>query len=337
LISSNAFINILFVIIAYFMYITYEPFLMDMVVAILLAISLSKLYTILNNKIRNNYISATIMTLGLAILLFGPLFYFISEAAGLINKVTPDTINTIVNKLNSLLTYLPDMVAKKIESYLSVDNLNTIYKNIGSFMASLTAKSAMFLKDMILIVLFYFFTLLYGKKILDFLESVSPLTKNQSETLINDTQEVMGLVFYSAMITAIFEGLLFGVFIQFYGFDGLFFTVMYAFASLIPVIGGAIMWVPVSLYIYSTGDTKGAIIVALYSIIVISIIADTFIKPLIIDMIKKHMHNEVELNSMLIFFSIVAGLSSFGFWGVIIGPAITSIFISILKFYKKID
>lgn len=336
MISSNTFLNILFVIITYFMYVTYQPFLMDMVVAILLAISLSKVYSLLDQKINNKYISATIMTLALALLLFGPLFYFITEAAGLIHKVTPDTIHLIVEKANELFKYLPDIVAKKVEEYFSANNLNLIYKNLASFVAPLTAKSAIFLKDMILIVIFYFFTLLYGKEILHFLESVSPLEKRKSEILIRDTQEVMGLVFYSAMFTAIFEGLLFGGFIQIYGFDGLFFTVMYAFASLIPVIGGAIMWLPISLYLYSTGDTKGAIIVALYSVIVISIIADTFIKPLIIDMIKKRMHNKIELNSMLIFFSIVAGLSTFGFWGVIIGPAITSIFISILKFYKKI-
>jgi predicted PurR-regulated permease PerM len=318
------------------MYVTYQPFLMDMVVAILLAISLSKVYSILDKKINNKYISATIMTLALALLLFGPLFYFITEAAGLIHKVTPDTIHLIVEKANELFKYLPDIVDKKVEEYFSANNLNLIYKNLASFVAPLTAKSAIFLKDMILIVIFYFFTILYGKDILKFLESVSPLEKRKSEILIRDTQEVMGLVFYSAMFTAIFEGLLFGVFIQNYGFDGLFFTVMYAFSSLIPVIGGVIMWLPISLYLYSTGDSKGAIIVALYSIIVISIIADTFIKPLIIDMIKKRMHNKIELNSMLIFFSIVAGLSTFGFWGVIIGPAITSIFISILKFYKKI-
>ncbi len=336
MISSNTFLNILFVIITYFMYVTYQPFLMDMVVAILLAISLSKVYSILDKKINNKYISATIMTLALALLLFGPLFYFITEAAGLIHKVTPDTIHLIVEKASTLFTYLPDIISKKVEEYFSANNLNLIYKNLASFVAPLTAKSAIFLKDMILIVIFYFFTILYGKDILKFLESVSPLEKRKSEILIRDTQEVMGLVFYSAMFTAIFEGLLFGAFIQNYGFDGLFFTVMYAFSSLIPVIGGVIMWLPISLYLYSTGDSKGAIIVALYSIIVISIIADTFIKPLIIDMIKKRMHNKIELNSMLIFFSIVAGLSTFGFWGVIIGPAITSIFISILKFYKKI-
>jgi predicted PurR-regulated permease PerM len=336
LINSNTFLNILFVIITYFMYVTYQPFLMDMVVAILLAISLSKLYVFLDEKIKNRYISSTIMTLALGVLLFGPLFYFITESAGLIHKVTPETIHLIVEKAKELFKYLPDFISKKVEEYFSTNNLNLIYKNLASIIAPLTAKSAIFLKDMILIVIFFFFTLLYGKDILKFLESVSPLEKRKSEILIRDTEEVMGLVFYSAMFTAIFEGLLFGGFIQIYGFDGLFFTVMYAFSSLIPVIGGAIMWLPISLYLYSTGDTKAALIVALYSIIVISIIADTFIKPLIIDMIKKHMHNKIKLNSILIFFSIVAGLSSFGFWGVIIGPAITSLFISILKFYKKI-
>jgi predicted PurR-regulated permease PerM len=336
LINSNSFINILFVITTYFMYITYQRFLMDIVVAILLAISLSKVYAFLEKKINNKYISSTIITLLLGILLFGPLFYFITESAGLIHKVTPNTIHLIVEKVNTLFTYLPDMISQKIKEYFSTNHLNLIYKNLASLIAPLTAKSALFLKDMILIVIFFFFTILYGKDILKFLESVSPLDKNKYETLLRDTQEVMGLVFYSAMFTAVFEGLLFGGFIQIYGFDGLFFTVMYAFASLIPVVGGVIMWLPISLYLYSTGDIKGAIIVALYSVIVISIIADTFIKPLIIDMIKKHMHNKIELNSILIFFSIVAGLSSFGFWGVIIGPAITSIFISILKFYKKI-
>jgi len=318
------------------MYITYQPFLMDIVVAVLLSISLSKLYNIIEIKINNKYLSASIMTLLLGILLFGPLFYFISEAAGLISKITPETIHLIVQKTNTLLQYLPNSLENKIHYYLSNDNVNLLYKNIVSFIAPLTAKSAMFLKDMILIVIFFFFILLYGKEILLFLKKVTPLENKKTIILFRDTQEVMGLVFYSSMLTAFFEGLLFGGFIQFYGFDGLFFTVMYAFASLIPVIGGAIMWIPISLYLYALGDTKGSITIAIYSIVVISIIADTFVKPLIIDIIKQHMKNSIELNPILIFFAIIAGLSSFGFWGVIIGPAITSIFISILKFYKKI-
>jgi len=36
---------------------------------------------------------------------------------------------------------------------------------------------------------------------------------------------------------------------------------------------------------------------------------------------------------MLIFFSILAGMSSYGFWGMILGPAITSFLIAISKVY----
>ena len=53
--------------------------------------------------------------------------------------------------------------------------------------------------------------------------------------------------------------------------------VLYGFASLVPVIGGVIMWLPVVLYEASTGTISNAIFIAVYSIIVISIIADTFI------------------------------------------------------------
>jgi predicted PurR-regulated permease PerM len=69
----------------------------------------------------------------------------------------------------------------------------------------------------------------------------------------------------------------------------------------------------------------------------ISIIADTFIKPIIIDRVKKLFKGEFEVNSLLIFFSIVAGLSSFGLWGIIIGPAVTAMFLSVIKFYEKIE
>ena len=336
MIKSTTFINILFLIISYFIYITYEPFLMDIVIAILLAISLFNIERFFYKKTHNNYISSALVTLLLAGLLFGPLFYFISGITDFIHSITPDSIQIVISKAKKLLTYFPDFISTKITHFLASGNIQDMYNNLAKILGTLTAKSAVFLKDMILIIIFFFFLNVYGKDILNFIKTISPLEEKKADSLFSDTQQVMGLVFYSTLVTAIFEGLLFGVFVQFYGFDGLFFTVMYAFASLIPVIGGAIMWIPLSLYLYANGDVSGAIQVVLYSIIVISVIADTFIKPLIITYIKKELDNSIELNSLLIFFSIVAGLSSFGFWGVVLGPAITSLFISILKFYKKI-
>ena len=41
----------------------------------------------------------------------------------------------------------------------------------------------------------------------------------------------------------------------------------------------------------------------------------------------------IEINEIVIFFSILAGMSTYGFWGMILGPAITSFLIAITKIY----
>jgi predicted PurR-regulated permease PerM len=133
-------------------------------------------------------------------------------------------------------------------------------------------------------------------------------------------------------VTAIFEGALFGIAISFMGYDGLLFGIIYGFASLIPVVGGALMWIPFMIYELSKGNIESALFIALYSIIVISVIADTFIKPMIIKYINtKLVTIDTKLNEIVIFFAIIAGLSTFGFWGMILGPAITAFFLSLLK------
>ncbi|HHB95355.1 MAG TPA: AI-2E family transporter, partial [Campylobacterales bacterium] len=85
---------------------------------------------------------------------------------------------------------------------------------------------------------------------------------------------------------------------------------------------------------WSTKDANTALFIAIYSITIISIIADTFVKPMIIKYIKDNvLKSSVKINEILIFFSILAGMSSYGFWGMILGPAITSFLIAISKVY----
>ena len=96
------------------------------------------------------------------------------------------------------------------------------------------------------------------------------------------------------------------------------------------------MWLPIVIYEASTNSLANAVIIAVYSILVISIIADTFLKPMIIKYInQKVVKTPTSVNELLIFFSIVAGLSTFGFWGMIIGPAMVTFFISIMHLLKK--
>jgi len=330
------FLTVLTLIIGYFVYLTYQPYLLDIAIASLMAIAFGKINFILSKKIKKHIYITIIDTIILAFLIFGPFLYFIIGLGKFVSHIDPEMIKNTLNHFINLLHYLPDFVSEKIKSILSPENIDQIYKTVFPLITTITQKSALFFKDAFLIVIFFFFAVLYGNEILNFLKKIIPMSEKQLETLFFNTSEVMSVVFYSTLLTALLEGILFGFIVNFFGLDFLFFTVMYAFASLIPVIGGVIMWGPVSLYLYAQGNVQGAIIVAIYSIIVISIIADTFIKPLIIVGVKRFFETEIEINSLLIFFSIVAGLSSFGLWGIIIGPAITTMFISVLRFYEKV-
>jgi len=84
------------------------------------------------------------------------------------------------------------------------------------------------------------------------------------------------------------------------------------------------------------GNTGNALLITLYSIVIISIVADTFVKPMIIKYIDiNFIKSSTKINELLIFFSILAGLTAFGFWGMVLGPAITAFFMALLKLYEN--
>jgi predicted PurR-regulated permease PerM len=237
-------------------------------------------------------------------------------------------IKNTSTSLPFLKTSLNDITSK-------IDVAKTV-ENIFSISAYLGKNSATFMIDIIMILIFFFFFTLYSSSISDFVKNLLPIRNEDSVILFNESSNVMTVVLYSILVTAIFEGLLFGIFLTFFGYDGLLFGVLYGFGSLIPVVGGVIMWLPIVIFEATTGSSTNAIIIAAYSIIVISVIADTFIKPMIIKYInKKVVKTPTNINELVIFFSIVAGLSTFGFWGMIIGPAMVTFFISIMHLLKK--
>jgi predicted PurR-regulated permease PerM len=265
--------------------------------------------------------------------------YFSFTVIDLINYIDKDNLIKIISMARDWFILLSDNLFFVDIKQFDVSSIDV--QQIVSHMIDLTAKigrlGISFIKDILLILLFYFFVLLYGEGIFIFIQELLPLSKMDVLRLFSQMSNTMGIVFYSILATAIFEGLLFGMFVGFYiDYDILLFSIIYGFSSLIPVIGGLLIWLPICLYELSSGNVTEAIVVAIYSIIVISIIADTFIKPLIIKYIDEHIvKSSTKVNELLIFFSMIAGLSTFGFWGLIFGPAITSTFISIANLYKS--
>jgi predicted PurR-regulated permease PerM len=329
----------MFLFITYWMAKVYEPFLQVIIIASLLAISTSKLNFFFLKYLKSSLISSILSTILLSIIFFVPLIYFLTTFAIYLNNFDKTNLDKFLEYLSTIVNHIPEslnFIKPTLSDFLDKIEISKIVSKSIEFTAYFGKLSATFIKDMLLILIFYLFINIYAKNLLEYIRGAFPLSQNDLNELFNKISNVMGVVFYSIILTAVFEGVLFGAITYYLGFDGVVFGVLYGFASLIPVIGGVIMWLPLGLYELANNNILDALIITFYSIIVISIIADTFIKPLIIKYISdKILKIQNSINEILIFFSIVAGLSTFGFWGMIIGPAITALFISILKLNKK--
>jgi predicted PurR-regulated permease PerM len=312
----------------------YKPFLTQIFVAILLTLATINLHNWLDKYIRIKPIKVTILTVILTILFFAPISYALNSLGTVAQNLDKSTIEKIVNVKNSLeLPEFLEFAKPQIDDVLSGLNSKDIAKSIVDFSTTILKNSAGFIKDMFMILVFYFFVNYYKESLGRYISDILPFGKNS--IFFDESANVMSIVFYSILITAIFEGTLFAIISVYYGHDGLLFGILYGFASLIPIVGGALMWIPLSLYEYANGNTTAAIAIAIYSIVVISIIADTFIKPMIIEYVNVHIiKTPTKINSIMIFFAILAGLTTFGFWGMIIGPAITTFFISFINIVK---
>ena len=333
------FLILLALALSYFLIELFNPFLKALIVSTLLTISTSSLTNKIEKNIKNRVLATSIITLAMTSLFFIPILYCIFSFANFFNQVDQQVL---INNLSDMKIFVQKMISDLVflndflNDLTSKIDIGKTVENILSISAFLGKNSAKFMIDMVMILIFFFFFTLYSTSIATFMKELLPIKKDDSTILFYESSNVMTVVLYSILITAIFEGFLFGFFLTFFGYDGLLFGVLYGFASLIPVVGGVIMWLPIVIYEATTNSLPNAIIIAVYSIVVISIIADTFIKPMIIKYInQKVVKTPTSVNELLIFFSIVAGLSTFGFWGMIIGPAMVTFFISIMHLLKK--
>lgn len=331
--KSSSIIVILFSLGVVAAYSIYQPFLLPMIVAALMVMATFNLTHFFSSKLYSKKLSTLIMVSLMVLLILAPIVYAATVSVGYFSQLDQKTIGIVVSKAKELVSNIP-YLGTWTEENLRSENVAIYFKDISLYLTKMGSAGLGFLKNIILVIIFYAIINHYSDKFFNLLRSLIPVSKDKSLQMMSEVSSTMEVVFYSIIITAMFEGLLFGFFISYFGFNGLLFGILYGFASLVPVVGGALLWIPMSLYSWSVYGSGIAVAIAVYSVVIISVVADTFVKPMIIKTIKEDLlHSDTNINEMVIFFSILAGMTSYGFWGAIIGPAITTFLFATGKIY----
>jgi predicted PurR-regulated permease PerM len=99
-------------------------------------------------------------------------------------------------------------------------------------------------------------------------------------------------------------------------------------ASVIPGVGPALVWLPAVIYLFATGETVSAIGLALWCGLVVSTI-DNVMRPALVG-------KDTQMPDLLVLVSTLGGLTMFGAVGLIIGPVIAGLFMTMWNLFQEV-
>ncbi len=281
-------------------------------------------------------IGSALIILAIIFLILGPLTLLVSvvvaQAIGVGQSITP-FIQGLINEPTVMSTYLEklpyyqemlpyrDIILQKAGEI--VGNLTSFLINSLSSVTKLTV-NAIFGSIIMLYTMFYFLTMgdVLLKKILYFL----PLHDREEQRLLGRFTSVARATIKGTLIIGLMQGALCGLSFFLAGIQGsVFWGTVMAVASIIPAFGTAIVWVPALVILAVTGDFTGVIIL-LVGCGAIAGNLDNIARPRLVG-------KDTEMHDLYILFSTLGGISMFGILGIIIGPIIAALFITIWEIY----
>ncbi len=151
-------------------------------------------------------------------------------------------------------------------------------------------------------------------------EQVARLYRNISDTIIANV--------YGILSVGVAQGLLTGIAMRIVGMDSsLLLGVAAGFASIIPVVGSALIWAPVAIYLLVTGALWKGVFLLVWGVLVVSAI-DNVIRPWVVG-------GRVELHPLVLVFFILGGVEAFGFLGLFLGPVIASVLAALFDILRE--
>ncbi|HTP53203.1 MAG TPA: AI-2E family transporter [Anaeromyxobacteraceae bacterium] len=184
------------------------------------------------------------------------------------------------------------------------------------------------LSDLLLFFVALFFLLSDGGRLVEWLKETVPLPAGKAAVLLGYLRRVTVSVLVSTLATSGVQAALAFVGYLVAGVPyAVFFGVATFFASLIPVVGTALVWVPLALLRLSNGHLAAAAFLAVWGAAVVGTV-DNVVKPLL-------MRRGVDFPVGVVFFALLGGLAAFGPVGLVAGPLVVALLVAVVETWSE--
>lgn len=327
-------------LILYLAYLIFEPFFVPLFWGAVLGALFRPLYRRLDSRLgHRGMLSAALLTAGVFFLVLIPAlglaFELVSQAIDLYGQ-----FQTAVG--GGVDIYSPHSLVGRylwpLAEHLGVSReqvagaLSYAIQQIGGFLVRLGPALVGNVVHLMLFVSFTLVALYYtfrdGPYFLRRLIDLSPLPREHSEAIASRLYHVVVAGILSTFVVAVSQAVAAGLVFWALGLPRpLLWAVATLAASMVPVVGAPLTWVPAGLYLLAGGDYVRTAVLALVGTILIMAI-DNLLRPLVVS-------SRVQIHSFYMFFGILGGVYFMGLTGLLLGPVVVALLLEVVRLYEE--
>jgi len=330
--SRHAFLLVIVVAVTVAFLAVLRPFATTILLAVVFSGLAYPLYTRLERACKGRRALASTLTLLLVVgLVIVPLFLIlgivVGQAVRVTGRVTP-LIQQLLDEpslLDSRLQGIPGYTAlapfREQVLTRTADIAHNLATVIVRWLSSGTVSTVNFVFQFFLMLYTMFFLLMDGPRWWRAVLRHLPLNDRDQDLMTKRFLLVTRATVRGTLIIAMVQGALSGLAFAVVGINNaLFWGVVMAVLSILPVVGGAMIWVPACIVLLMTGHPIRALSLAAFCSLVVGSV-DNLLRPRLVG-------HDTRMPDVVVLFSTLGGLAVLGASGFIIGPVIAGLFIT---------
>jgi predicted PurR-regulated permease PerM len=249
------------------------------------------------------------------------------------------SISPVVERFITEPTYLDQQLERIpgfrfIEPYRAeiVTRAGDVVNAVGGFLigslSDTTRGTVTFLFHFFILLYTMFFLLVDGPGMLRQILSYLPLTESDGQLLMDRFVSVTRATIKGTIVIGIIQGTMSGLAFWLVGIpDVVFWTVVMIVLSILPLIGGALVWVPAAIILAAAGNVLQAVMLVIFCSLIVGSV-DNVLRPRLVG-------RDTKMHDLLILFSTLGGLIVFGPVGFIVGPILAGLFITVWEMFGR--
>jgi predicted PurR-regulated permease PerM len=328
-------------VLGYFTYRIMSPFFGAIAWAIVVTIIFYPAYAFISRYVRLKPLASFLTVAIILVVILGPFAYLTSV---MVNELQLIASRINANRFDELHAFVARLesypVVQKMISYSGLGEFTSqqaIGDNVRKIGKTLVGALSLHIPDILSVVgnfVFMIFTTYFllkdGPGFLSKAREYMPFSEPQKERLATQIKDMIVSTVYGGVLIAIIQGTLGGFAYYFLGIDSpVMWGVAMSVMSFVPLLGTFIIWGPTSVYLAMQGDYINGLVLFLFGVLVISMV-DNILKPIIIG-------SRTKMPTIVILFSVLGGIKLFGVIGLITGPLVTAVFLSVFEIFSHLE